>query len=107
MATLKQLGFGPSNNLSNLLTLPLPMPANSEVSTMGTSSHGKTFEETVLTLATSHIDDLDLYSQISRLFQQIAQTTGHLINTLILEWALLHTHTDMVKRQITHSRILH
>jgi len=108
VATLERLGFGPPNDLSNLLTLPSPTPANSDVSMMEASSHEKkvpTVEGTVSTLGASCTDDSDAYGQINSLFQKIAQRSGHSVNTLILEWALLHVHTDMVKRQIADSRM--
>jgi hypothetical protein len=112
-ATLERLGFGPPNDLSSLLTSPspspTPTPANSEVSMTGSFGYEEkapTTEGTVPTLGASHTDDSDAYGQINRLFQQIAQRTGHSVDTLILEWALLHAHTDMVKRQVTHNRML-
>lgn len=111
VATLERLGFGPPNDLSSLQTSssPSPTPANSEASITGSFGYEEkvpTTEGTVPTLGASHTDDSDAYGQINRLFQQIAQRTGHSVDTLILEWALLHAHTDMVKRQVTHNRML-
>jgi hypothetical protein len=108
-ATLERLGFGPPNDLSNLLTSPSPTPANSEVNITGASGYEEklpTAEGTISTLEASHTDDSDAYGQINDLFQQITQRSGHSVNTLILKWALLHAHSDVVKRQIAHNRML-
>jgi diketogulonate reductase-like aldo/keto reductase len=69
---------------------------------MGTFGHEEkipTVKEAVPTIKASGTDDLDGYGQIIRLFQQIAQRIGHSVNSLILEWALCHAHTNMVKRR--------
>jgi len=87
-ATLERLGFGPPNDLSNLPTLPSPTPENFEVSTAGHKEKAPSSEAS----GDSGPDCLDAYGQISQLFQQIAQRTGHSVSTLILEWALLHAH---------------
>ena len=50
-------------------------------------------------------DDLDAYDQITGLFQQVAQRTGQSVNTIILEWALLYAHMDLVKRWVAHGHI--
>jgi hypothetical protein len=93
-ATLDRLGFGPPNDLSDL---PI------SISTTPTSSAAS---EPVLTgVETSGTDDSDAYDQITGLFQQVAQRTGQSVNTIILEWALLHAHTDLVKRRVAHGHI--
>jgi hypothetical protein len=114
-ATLEQLGFGPPNDLSNLYISPSPTPANSEISTVGTSCEEKvptvkapvlTVEERLPTVEASGTDDSDTYGQITELFQQIAQKTGHSVHSIILEWALLHAHTDLVKGRVAHGHLV-
>ena len=106
-ATLERLGFGPPNDLSTLPILLSPTPADSEVT--GTSSHEEKAEPTAEgkapTSEVSGADVSDAYGQITGLFQQISQMTGHSLHTLIIEWALLYAHTDMVKRRTAHGRM--
>jgi hypothetical protein len=99
-ATLERLGFGAPNDFSNLLTLSSSTPSTAEV-TMGVPHREEqvpTTEGTVPTVEAPRTDTLDTYGLINKLFQQVAQRTGRSVNTLILEWALLHAHTDEVNR---------
>jgi hypothetical protein len=109
-ATLERLGFGPPNDMSNLPVPPSPTPANSEIISVETSvcdQSPSTAEESVSSSSVEvpDNDDSDEYDQIGGLFQQIARRTGHSVNSLVLEWALLHAHTDLVKRQVTHDHV--
>ena len=82
---------------------------------MGTSREEKvptvkapvsTAEERLPTVEASGTDDSDAYGQITELFQQIAQKTGHSVHSIILEWALLHAHTDLVKGRVAHGHLV-
>jgi hypothetical protein len=106
-ATLDQLGFGSPNDLSNIPISPLPTPTNSEISTTGTFGYEEedpTAEESVSTSVEASANNMNAYasSQILRLFHQVAQRSGQSVNILILEWALCHVHTDLVKRRVAH-----
>jgi hypothetical protein len=92
--------------LSNLPNPPSPVPTNPEASTTGTFGEDETASETVsTTVESSGADDIDAYGQIIRLFHQVARRTGQSVNVLILEWALLHAHTDLAKRQVAHAHM--
>jgi hypothetical protein len=106
-ATLDRLGFGPPNDLSNIPISPSPTPTNSEIGTTGMFGYEEedpTVKESVPTSVEASADDMNAYAsgQILRLFHQVAQRSGQSVNTLILEWALRHVHTDLVKRRVAH-----
>lgn len=95
--------------MTNLSTTPSPTPANSETSTStGTFGHKKkvpTAEGRAPSVEPSGNDDSDVYDEILGLFEQIAQRTGHSVNSLILKWVLLHAHTDLVKRRVAYGHM--
>ena len=105
-ATLDRLGFGPPNDLSNLPISPTPAPTTPKTSTMEMLGEDETASEPVLTsVESSDADDVDAYCQITKLFHQVARRTGQSVNVLILEWALLHAHTDLAKRRVAHAHM--
>ena len=107
-ATLDRLGFGPPHDYISIS--PSPTPAKSEISTTGTFGHeeeGHVAEEPDPTSVEASADDMNAYTsgQILRLFHEIAQRTGQSVNAIILEWALLHAHMDLVKRRVAHGHL--
>ena len=79
----------------------MPVLTNSETSitrTFDCEENGLTANDPFPITKGSGTKHSDKYGQILRLFQQIAHRTGNSVNSLILEWALLHVCMDMVKR---------